>query len=127
MNPAKSRPKHLNLLVIKLPLPGVVSVLHRVSGVLLILAFPFSIWLLDCALESAEYFAATGDFFTHPFVKLIILGFGWALFHHLCAGIRFLLTEAGIGVQLAAARRSSVLVLVISLIMAALLGAGLFL
>ena len=42
MNPVR-RPKHLNLLVIRLPLPGVLSILHRVSGVILLAALPLGV------------------------------------------------------------------------------------
>ena len=101
---ARRRPKHLNLLKIHLPLPGVLSILHRVSGVLLALALPVSLGALQVSLESEEGYECVAEFFGHPLMKLMVWGAAWALFHHLCAGIRFLALDFHIGVELRAAR-----------------------
>ena len=101
------RPKYLNLLRIRLPLPGVVSIMHRVSGMFLILALPFAIYVLDVALGSEQGYESVAAAFSHPAVRVVTFGFLWALYHHLCAGIRFLFIEMHIGVELAAARASA--------------------
>ena len=101
------RPKYLNLLRIRLPLPGVVSIMHRVSGMFLILALPFAIYVLDVALDSEQGYESVAGRVFHPAVRVVTFGFLWALYHHLCAGIRFLFIEMHIGVELAAARASA--------------------
>ena len=112
------RPKYLNLLRIRLPLPGIVSIMHRVSGMFLILALPFAIYALDAALESEQGYAAVADAFSHPILQAIAFAFLWALYHHLCAGIRFLLIEMHVGVELAAARMSAAVALIAGVILA---------
>jgi succinate dehydrogenase cytochrome b subunit len=127
----KLRPKYLSLpallFEIRLPLPGWVSILHRVSGALLV--FPFAAWLLfmlDASLASEQGFEKTRAYLDLPLVKLGMLLFVWAYAHHFCAGIRFLLLDINRGIELRQARLSSVFVLVISLLLTAWFGAKLW-
>jgi succinate dehydrogenase / fumarate reductase cytochrome b subunit len=120
----KQRPKYLSLAAIlfqiRLPLPGWVSILHRISGALLV--FPFAAWLLyllDVSLGSEQGFRASKDYLALPLVKLGLLVFVWAFCHHFCAGIRYLLLDLNKGVELRAARISSGAVLVASLALTA--------
>ena len=94
---AKRRPKYLNLFEIKLPLPGWVSILHRVSGAGLFLMLPVLIWLLDMSLGSPEQIATFQSVVGHPLVKLVLLGLMWAYLHHFCMGIRILLLDVHVG------------------------------
>ena len=110
------RPKHLNLLRIRLPMPGVLSILHRISGAILLLALPLSLAALQCSLSSHESYAAVGELFARPWAKLCALGAAWALCHHVCAGIRFLLLDVHIGLPLPVARMSAALSFVVSLL-----------
>lgn len=119
----KNRPKHLALHKIKLPLPGMVSILHRVSGVLLFLSLPFILWIFQASLRSIETFTALAGFVHYPLVKLAILGLSWAFFHHFCAGIRYLLMDIHLGCELTQARASSRWVLAVSLVLTVLAGA----
>lgn len=122
----KQRPKFLNLMEIKLPLPGVASILHRISGVGLFLMLPLLIWMLDLSLKSADSYSALVAFAGHPLVKLILIGLLWAFLHHFCMGIRILLIDIHVGVEKAAARKSTVVVLAVSLLMTLVLGAKLW-
>ena len=118
-----SRPKHLALWQIRLPLPGVVSILHRVSGVALFVAIPFLLYGLEGTLSSADRFAAFSACIANPLVKLILIGVLWAFLHHACAGIRFLLMDVHCGVELKTARMSAKIVLAVSLALTAIIGA----
>lgn len=118
----RRRPKFLTLWQIHLPLPGVLSILHRVSGVLLIAALPFYLAALHFSLDSAESYEAVAATLAHPAVKVLVWVSGWALFHHLCAGARFLLLDIHIGVELAAARASSVAAFAASLLLTVAFG-----
>ena len=127
----KPRPKYLNLRAllfeIRLPLPGWISILHRVSGALLV--FPFAAWLLymlDSSLASEARFQAVQVYLKLPLVKAGMLLFIWAYCHHLCAGVRFLLLDLNRGIELVPARRSSLAVLVVSLALTAFFGARLW-
>jgi len=116
------RPKHLNLMQIRLPLPGVVSILHRASGVLLFLAVPFLLSLLQRSLSSPEAFANLLDHLSSPVAKMALLGLLWAYLHHFCAGLRFLALDLHWGIDLPSARATSWAVLAISLGLTASLG-----
>lgn len=123
----KERPKHLNLMQIRLPLPGFVSILHRVSGIGLFLALGGLIWLLGASLGSPEQLenlraVLAFSLLGLPLVKLMLLGLLWAFLHHFCAGIRFLLLDMHIGIELAPARVSAIAVLVVSLGLTLVLG-----
>jgi len=118
----KKRPKFLDLREIRLPLPGIVSILHRISGAGLFLFLPFLIYLFDLSLTSPETFATYKAIVGHWFVKLILLGLLWAYLHHFCAGIRFLLLDLHKGVELEQARQSARVVLMVSLALTVILG-----
>jgi len=116
----KQRPKYLSLpailFQIRLPLPGWVSILHRVSGALLV--FPFTAWLLyllDASLRSEQGFSHVREYLGMPLAKLGLLVLLWAACHHFCAGIRYLALDLNRGVALRPARISSAVVIVASL------------
>ena len=124
----QNRPKYLSLpailFEIRLPLPAWVSILHRISGALLI--FPFTAWLLyltDLSLRSPAGFAQARAYLELPLAKLGMLVLIWAYCHHLCAGVRFLLLDLNKGIELRPARASSAAVLVVSLALTAVFGA----
>jgi succinate dehydrogenase / fumarate reductase, cytochrome b subunit len=123
----RPRPVYLNLVAIRLPLPGIVSFLHRVSGaVLFLFAIPLLLLAVQCSLATPEQFASLKAVFAHPLAKLVTIGFVWAYLHHFCAGIRFLLLDLHIGDDLAPARRSSAVVLVVSIFLTLVVGVRLW-
>jgi len=122
----KKRPKHLALHHIKLPLPGFVSILHRVSGALLFLALPLLLWGLQCSLRSIETYADLTDFLAHPLVKLMYLGLLWSFLHHFCAGLRYLAIDLHLVGNLAQARGSSWAVMIVSLALTMFFGVKLW-
>ena len=105
-----NRPVYLNLLKIRLPLTGMVSFAHRVSGVLLFLFLPFSVYLLDLSVQSEESFDSVQQMMQQPLMLLVQLLVLWSIAHHFFAGIRFLLIDAEIGVEKAQARLGAWLV-----------------
>ena len=122
----KHRPKHLALHLIKLPLPGFVSILHRISGLLLFIALPLLLLMLQYSLRSIETYTQLLAVLAHPLAKLMLLGVLWAFLHHFCAGLRYLAIDLDYGVKLAQARASSKAVLAVSLVLTVLLGAKLW-
>ncbi len=111
----KKRPKNLDLTTIRLPLPGKVSILHRVSGIGLFLCFPVMLWLFGASLGSPESFAAFKAVTGMLPVKVILAGLLWAFVHHFCAGIRFLLLDLHVGIEKEAARQSAAVVFAVSI------------
>ena len=120
------RPKHLDLFSIRLPLPGFVSILHRISGAGLFLFAWGLLYLLQESLRSPEAHAHVRELAGHWAVKLFLTGMLWAFLHHFFAGIRFLLLDLHIGGELKAARASSWIVLAVSLVLTVWLGACLW-
>ncbi|MGH8729794.1 MAG: succinate dehydrogenase, cytochrome b556 subunit [Burkholderiales bacterium] len=115
----KRRPKNLNLLAIRQPVPAIVSILHRISGALLFLSIPFLLCLWQASLASKETFAAMSEVLENPLVKLILILLAWAYLHHFFAGLRYLLLDLNYGVELAPARATSKWVLGLSLVLTA--------
>ena len=118
------RPVYLNLLKIRLPVTAVVSLAHRLSGVLMFLAMPFVVYLLDLSVQSAEGFEQAISILQHPFLVAVQIIFAWALAHHLFAGIRFLLIDADIAIEKQPANIAAwlVMLLAITVVVVVLLG-----
>ena len=94
-----NRPFYLNLIKIRLPIPGVVSIMHRISGVLMFLALPLLIYIFDLSLQGETGFSRAAELLNHPLVILINLVLLWSIIHHFFAGIRFLLIDFEIGLD----------------------------
>ena len=109
-----ARPVYLNLFRIHLPLPGWVSILHRLSGALLFAALPLGVWALSVSLSDAAGFRRMADVLAHPLSKLVVLLLVWAFAHHLFAGLRHLALDTHWGLNLRSARQTSMLVFVAS-------------
>ena len=122
----KNRPKYLSLQAllfeIRLPLPGWISILHRISGALLFVALVWLLWMLDRSLSSEAAFEKIKHYAGLVPVKLSLLALVWAYCHHFCAGIRYLFLDLDKGGELHIARLTSWIVLGASFALTALLG-----
>lgn len=115
---SKPRPVYLNLVRIRLPLPGIVSILHRLSGAgLFLVGLPLVLYFVQTSLASQEAFESVGAFLTRPLMKVVLLGLVWAYLHHFCAGLRYLLLDMHQFIELKPARQSSAVVLITSLVL----------
>ncbi len=120
-------PKYLNLVEIRLPLPAVVSFMHRVSGAFLFVALPVLLLWLQQSLTSADEFAALHSLFSGWVAKLFMLAVLWAFFHHLFAGIRHLVMDVYLKAdELAPGRFSAKLALVLGIAMTVIAGVALW-
>lgn len=121
-----NRPKYLNLHQIRLPVPGFVSILHRISGFGMF-AFAWAIlWLLQMSLESPESYEQARTVVQSWIGKLFLIGMSWAFLHHFFAGLRFLLLDIHVGVDLEGARRTSWAVLALSIAGTVIVGANIW-
>lgn len=115
---AKPRPVYLNLPAIRLPVPAIASILHRVSGALLFfVGVPAVLWGVQAALASPEAYAAFRAFMAHPLAKLVALLLAWAYLHHLFAGLRHLLQDVHVGLDLKPARQSATAAIVAAIVL----------
>jgi len=132
----KKRPGEMRLIdatQYKLPPAGVVSILHRISGLLLAVLLPFAIWLFDKSLASEisfdEFrgaFLAGIGFVPAVVVKLVTLVLIWAYLQHFAAGVRHLWMDATHSVSKEFGRTSALASLAITLVLTILFGAKLF-
>jgi len=117
----------------RLPLAGIVSILHRASGLLMFVLLPFIVWLFDTSISSeisyetfASAFLVGIGFVPGWAVKVVVLALIWAFLHHLVAGVRHVWMDATHSVSKAQGHNSAVITLVSSLLLTAALGAKLF-
>ena len=136
---AKKRPefRNINALVdlptYRLPAAGFVSILHRISGLVMFLLLPFVVWMFDTSVSSEISFAKVKaafnigvGFIPGVLVQLVALALIWAYLHHLIAGVRHLYMDARHAVSKEFGKSSAVVTLVLSLGLTAALGAKLF-
>ena len=123
---ASPRPKFLDLTKIRLPVPGFVSILHRISGAALFLFAGVLLYLFQESLASPESYVRFRAFAGHWLAKLFLTGMLWAFLHHFFAGLRFLLLDVDIGSELRTTRAMSWGVLAASLVLTVVLGACLW-
>ena len=117
----------------RLPLAGVVSILHRVSGMLMFFLLPFIVWMFDASVSSeisydgfTSAFVAGIGFVPGFVIKLVALALIWAYLHHAVAGIRHLWMDATHSVSKQQGHSSAVATFVISIVLTIALGAKLF-
>jgi succinate dehydrogenase / fumarate reductase cytochrome b subunit len=114
----KPRPVYLNLFEIRQPLPAIVSILHRASGVFLFaIGIPLLLWFAQRSLASPEAFATAMQPLASPFGKVVLLVLAWSYLYHLLAGLRHLALDLHLGIDLAPARSSAAAVLVLSILL----------
>jgi succinate dehydrogenase / fumarate reductase cytochrome b subunit len=117
----------------RLPVAGVVSILHRASGLLMFVLLPFIIWMFDTSLTSeisysqfTAVFAGGTGFLPGWFFKLLALALIWSYLHHLLAGLRHLWMDATHSVSKEFGRQSAIVTLAVSLVLTLVLGVKLF-
>ncbi len=106
-NSARPAPKFLDLAAIRFPIGAIASILHRISGIVLLLALPLLARALDESLRGPQPFDALLDAATRSWIAPLLFVGVWALVHHVFAGVRHLLMDVGVGVRLAQARSSA--------------------
>lgn len=119
------RPVFLNLLQIRLPVAALLSILHRLTGVLMVLLIPFSAFLLERSLSGEEGFTAIVQWLHTTPARLVLFLLSWTLLHHLLAGLRYLLIDLECGVTRPAYRYTAWVVLWLAPLLALLVSRGL--
>jgi succinate dehydrogenase / fumarate reductase, cytochrome b subunit len=133
----KARPgenmRLIDALGYRLPLAGVVSILHRASGLVMFVLLPFIIWMFDTSVTSEISYGQFASVFKNGtgllggwFYKLVALALIWSYLHHIIAGLRHLWMDATHAVTKEFGRRSAIFTLALSLVLTAALGVKLF-
>jgi succinate dehydrogenase / fumarate reductase cytochrome b subunit len=140
MTVARPRPEFRNIHALRdlptyrLPAAGWVSILHRVSGVLMFVLMPLIIWMFDTSISSEISFAKFRAAFNSGlgfvpgwFMKLVALALIWAYLHHFIAGVRHLWMDVShAAVSKEFGTQSAVFTLAASIVLTVVLGAKLF-
>jgi succinate dehydrogenase / fumarate reductase, cytochrome b subunit len=110
----------------RLPLAGIVSIFHRLSGMLLFVLLPFVLYLLEQSLTSEMSFGYFQGLMSHWLVKLLVLALVWSYLHHFCAGIRYLFMDVHIALDKKGGRNTAAAVALVSLTLTVLIGLKLY-
>jgi len=122
----KQRPVNLNLSTIKMHPAANASIMHRISGVIMVFAIGILLWTLSLSLSSAEGFAQIQSLLDGVFFKLIIIGIVSALIYHVLGGIRHLLMDLGHFEELASGNATAKLIIALWLVLTVLVGVKLW-
>jgi len=125
MASSTQRPVNLNLLKIRLPIAGVMSIMHRISGFFLALLTPVIIYWLDIALSGETGFIETQAMLQSFAGKVALFVVIWALMHHILAGIRYLLLDIDVGIEKPYYRQTAWAVVIAAPLIAVALTGGL--
>jgi len=117
----QKRPFFLNLLVIRLPVAGVMSIGHRISGVAMVATLPYFVYLLALSVAGPAGFEAAAQLVSGWLFKAFLFLFLWALMHHFLAGIRYLMLDIDIGIEKPVYRQTAWAVLVAAPVLALIL------
>ncbi|MFQ6371434.1 succinate dehydrogenase cytochrome b556 subunit [Shewanella sp. YIC-542] len=121
-NVKKQRPVHLDLQTIRFPATAIASILHRVSGVIMLFAVGILLWLLNASLQSAESFNQVQTLLDGFVVKFILWGILTVLGYHLLGGLRHLVMDTGRWEELASGKASANAIFVLAIVLSVLAG-----
>ncbi len=122
----KQRPVNLNLSTIKMHIAAKASILHRVSGVIMIFAVGILLWTLSLSLSSAEGFNQVKSLLDGVLFKLVIVGIVSALIYHILGGIRHIFMDFGHFEELESGNTSAKFIIALWLVLTILVGAKLW-
>ena len=122
----KPRPLSPHLQIYRLPLPALMSISHRLSGVVLSTGTIFvAVWLMMLAAGETS-FALAQSVVGHPLSQLVLFGYSVALFYHACNGVRHLFWDAVIGVNIPAIYASGRVAIALAIVLTGLFWAVIY-
>jgi succinate dehydrogenase / fumarate reductase cytochrome b subunit len=113
----KQRPVNLDLSTIKFPITAIVSITHRITGVVLLGGILVLLWMLDASLTSEESFNELRELMANPLAKVVLWGVLAALAYHLVMGIRHMFMDLGIGESLKGGQTGAKLALTVAIVL----------
>ncbi len=116
------RPIFLDLTAIQFPITAIVSICHRISGVIIFLAIPFLLWLLQLSLIAPETFYDLKYSLPHSSLRWLLWVVMAAVIFHICAGIRHLVMDMGYAESLKAGRQTSMVVFIVAILLTVIAG-----
>lgn len=117
-----NRPVNLDLTTVKFPITAIVSITHRVTGMVLLAGMLILMYMLDMSLDSEEGFQALTQTLQNPIAKVVLWAVLAALAYHSVAGVRHLIMDFGVGETLEGGKRGAAIVVGLSVILMILAG-----
>jgi len=114
---SSKHPTSPHLQIYRLPLTALLSITHRVTGVILALGSIVLVWILAAAANSASYYEAMIPHLQSWYGQLFLLGFIFSLYLHFCNGLRHLFWDAGYGFELETVDLTAKLAIVLALVL----------
>ena len=111
------RPLSPHLQIYKMPITAVLSVLHRGTGAVLFIGLLLMIGVLVAVASGADSWQAMHNLLSSGFGKLVLFGFTFSLYYHLCNGVRHLLWDIGKGLSVVEVHKSAWVVIISSVIL----------
>jgi succinate dehydrogenase / fumarate reductase, cytochrome b subunit len=118
----KKRPVNLDFSTIKLPITALVSITHRITGILLFGGVAGLLWMLQASLQSPESFAAVASLGSHWICRALLFGVLALLSYHMVMGIRHLLMDFGWGETLEGGQRGAKIAVFFAVVLIVLAG-----
>ena len=115
----QERPLSPHLQIYKPQWTSMLSILHRITGVALGIGTIVLVWWLAAAASGADYYAYVQGVMASWLGIILLIGWAFALYYHLCNGIRHLFWDAGIGLELGPARNTGILSVVLAIVLTA--------
>ena len=122
----KQRPVNLALSTIQFPAPAIASILHRITGVIMLVALVFLTWALVTSLQSEQQFNWVSSLMDTFLAKFIAWGILTALGYHLLAGLRHLVMDMGHWEELQSGKLSAKVAMVLAIVLSVLAGVWLW-
>jgi len=113
----RKHPTSPHLQIYRLPLTALLSITHRITGVILALGSLILVWILAAAANSAAYYEAMLPHLQSWYGKLFLIGFVFALYLHFCNGLRHLFWDAGYGFEIDTADLTAKLAIAVAVIL----------
>jgi succinate dehydrogenase / fumarate reductase, cytochrome b subunit len=106
----------------RLPIPGIASIVHRITGIALFVCLLFLLAMLQMSLKSEAGFDAFRSIvWANPLAKVVLIGLLFAVVYHMIAGLRHMVQDANMWLDLPSARATAFAVFVISFVLTALI------
>ena len=121
-----TRPVNLDLLRMRFPVTAVVSILHRLSGIIMFIFLPLFLYIISQASNTPSSYHQLQTLLLTPWMIVLIWGILSASIYHILAGVRHLLADMGVGESLAFARCSAWLLIIVEFVVIAILGVWLW-
>ncbi len=112
----EKRPLSPHLQVYKIQITSLLSILHRVTGIVLYAgSVLLTLWFVALAAGPQSY-EAMQDFLLSSIGLILLMGWSFSFFYHLCNGIRHLMWDIGLGYEMSAVRLTGWMVIISSVL-----------